>query len=218
MTVGLRYRITAVLFSGFAHIAIGALFWLLPPAGAGPSLSRASGPEAVIVVQLIQSHRPANGRPSSKNAGPAPEQPTRLTGRGAPPLETVQTFQESFRAAEPAASTQADPPPDAEASAPPSVSAVNATHYQDLLLAHIGRYRRYSADARREGMEGTVWVRFLLDRNGQVLRAWVDKSSGRALLDEEAISAVRRAEPLPRIPNALPDRIDITLPIEFDLG
>ncbi len=57
---------------------------------------------------------------------------------------------------------------------------------------------------------------FSVSRDGKLLGAWVKTSSGEAVLDQAAIDTLRRAQPLPVIPSALPDPIKIELALGFD--
>ena len=57
---------------------------------------------------------------------------------------------------------------------------------------------------------------FSISRDGKVLGAWVKTSSGQAVLDRAAIETIRRAQPLPAIPPALPDPFKIELALGFD--
>lgn len=61
----------------------------------------------------------------------------------------------------------------------------------------IERVWTYPDAARRDGLEGTVWLRFRIGPDGSVEQVEVDRSSGHALLDDAAITAVRRAGPYP---------------------
>ena len=61
----------------------------------------------------------------------------------------------------------------------------------------IERVWSYPDAARRDGLEGTVWLRFRIAPDGSVAQVEVDRSSGHALLDDAAITAVRRAGPYP---------------------
>ncbi|MFX6994796.1 TonB family protein, partial [Acinetobacter baumannii] len=63
--------------------------------------------------------------------------------------------------------------------------------------------------------DGTARVLFVLRRDGSVLQAAIERSSGQKLLDEEALEVIRRAEPLPPIPPGLPGRLRILLPVAF---
>ncbi len=61
----------------------------------------------------------------------------------------------------------------------------------------IERVWTYPDAARRDGLEGTVWLRFRIAPDGSVEHVEVDRSSGHTLLDDAAVSAVRRASPYP---------------------
>lgn len=57
-----------------------------------------------------------------------------------------------------------------------------------------------------------------MDRAGRVLAVTLVHSSGSALLDEEATALVRRAEPLPRLPDEVASAtLTLTVPISFAL-
>jgi protein TonB len=85
---------------------------------------------------------------------------------------------------------------------------------QDWLAQH----RHYPRAARRSGAEGTVWVRFVLDRGGALHGSEILASSGHAVLDRAALDLLRRATPFPALPPDLAmDEIELVLPIEYDL-
>lgn len=90
--------------------------------------------------------------------------------------------------------------------------------YRQRLESHLARYRIFPAGARSAGREGVVTVYFNMTREGRVLDAWVETSSGAGDLDAEALSAILRAQPLPLLPQSWPDRIDVSLPVTFRLG
>ena len=54
--------------------------------------------------------------------------------------------------------------------------------------------------ARREGLQGTVEVRFRIGPDGAVAAVEVARSSGHALLDQDSAETVRRAAPYPTFP------------------
>jgi protein TonB len=57
-----------------------------------------------------------------------------------------------------------------------------------------------------------------MDANGHVLQADIQKSSGRPVLDNEALALIQRAQPLPALPADYPTRtLDAVVPIEFYL-
>ena len=61
-----------------------------------------------------------------------------------------------------------------------------------------------------------AYVRFTMDRQGRVLSAALERSSGHAALDREALALLERAQPLPAPPAETPgERITLTVPVEF---
>lgn len=58
-------------------------------------------------------------------------------------------------------------------------------------------------------------MRIVIDGNGCVLERALVQGSGQALLDQEALAMVKRAEPLPPPPAALPTPLALTLPFRF---
>jgi len=90
------------------------------------------------------------------------------------------------------------------------------SEFERTLLAHIEAYRRYPATALRDRPLGVVEVIFAMDRNGIVLDIRIKQSSGSSDLDKEAVAAVLRAQPLPHIPEELPEPLNITLPVSFE--
>ena len=86
------------------------------------------------------------------------------------------------------------------------------------MLAHLQRYRIYPSEARSRGITGTAMVRFALASSGGVISASLGRSSGAGILDEAALSMVRRASPFPPIPPGLGrSQMDFAAPIRFDL-
>jgi len=58
-----------------------------------------------------------------------------------------------------------------------------------------------------------------MDRAGRVLASRIERSSGRALLDREALAMLARAQPLPAPPPEISGAtIELTTPVEFFLS
>lgn len=114
-------------------------------------------------------------------------------------------------------------PKDKDAAAPASgaSSAVPRTveeSWEDAILAKLEKNKRYPGMAQMRGLEDVVYLRFTLDRKGQVLSAAIDKSKGIALLDDEVISLIHRVQPLPAPPAQVKgDTIELVVPVEFFL-
>jgi len=97
-------------------------------------------------------------------------------------------------------------PPAPETRAPPKndrlgqFSEAGSNVYNALVFGHLQRFKRYPSAAR--GKSGTVVVRFVLNRAGDVIESAVTKSSGNDVLDREAIAILQRASPFPAFPAA----------------
>ena len=75
--------------------------------------------------------------------------------------------------------------------------------YQDMVKQRIEEVRRYPLWAKSQGIEGTVYLSFvvLLDGSSQGIK--IIRSSGSKVLDEEAIVTIKRANPFPHIPKEI---------------
>ena len=186
------------------------VYWLhqLP---AGP-LTR--GGDAVIQIELIQTPSPA----APVQQASVQTNPPIADFRMAPSIaeQAPPSYEQPEALSEPvvtpkAAALPKRQPAGAGAGQPPQAGA--ALRYQRLLLAHIQRYQR----DRRDGLRGTVLVAFAIRRDGSLVRVGVTSSSGRPVLDQEAIDTIRRAQPLPSIPADMPDQLTVSLPVTFDL-
>lgn len=112
-----------------------------------------------------------------------------------------------------------------EAAPPTSASAAISEPTNDVLAAYVGqvraileRVKRYPSEARYDGQEGTVWLRFSLARSGALTDWRLQASSGVPSLDEEAGRMVRRAAPFPSFPTALSrDGLELIVPVRFSL-
>jgi len=98
-----------------------------------------------------------------------------------------------------------------------SSAAAARNRYVALIRDWLNRNKRYPAQARTKGQEGSVTVRFTLDRDGQVLSSRITRSSGHAALDDEVLALMQRG-PMPRMPAAMQQsRMTIQVPIRFRL-
>jgi len=75
--------------------------------------------------------------------------------------------------------------------------------YQDIVKQKIESYRRYPPWAKKQGIEGTVHIKFTILSTGLTKDIKIVKSSGFNILDKEAISTIKRAQPFPSIPPEL---------------
>lgn len=109
-------------------------------------------------------------------------------------------------------STPAPPP-----AAPPAAPRDGPDSWEARVMARLERVKRYPSAARVGRVQGVAYVRFRVNRQGRVLFASLQRSSGSDLLDKAALETVRRAEPLPEIPKDRPAEIEVAVPVEFFL-
>ncbi|MGY3440968.1 MULTISPECIES: energy transducer TonB [unclassified Bradyrhizobium] len=195
-----------------ALLFVGGIYWIRLQPQAGSS-SREQN--SIVQVRLLPSPSPApipvapvsqpqtatlasRTEVSPENSDPSLDNLTAAPAREPMPAESAVP---SLRATP----SPADTPPDSV-----------AVKFQQTLLRHVARYRRYPSAARSGRLHGLVETLFSMQRDGSVVEVWVKTSSGEAVLDKAAVDAIRRAQPLPPIPWGLPDRLNIQIWLEFD--
>ena len=83
-------------------------------------------------------------------------------------------------------------------------------------LKSIQEKVHYTEIARRAGVEGTVFIEARIDKNGNVVDAFVKKGLG-AGLDEEALNAVKLTKFVPGKQRGKPVNVKMTIPVKFVL-
>lgn len=180
---------------------------------------------APLVIDLIAPQRPEPPAPAPA-AAPRPK----ATLQPQPPRPVIAAVPAAAPAAE--AFTVSAPPPEpappepsaaqttvsvpstvAPAPAPPARKVVPPTAVQYLILPPVEVPRL----SRHAGESGTVWLRVLVDTRGQPSQVGVQRSSGHARLDEQALWAMRQARFKPYTENGQPFEIEVTAPIEYSL-
>ncbi len=194
-----------------------------------------------LVIEMMASPQ-APQRPSVQPPGPKqveapqpkPEPPLKPDPEPRAELETPMPSSDvALSASQPEASepSQARPPapettaptsqreaPATSAAGAPSAAQVHTqATFSSLLLAHLEQYKRYPRTAQTRRQQGMPYIRFVMDREGRVLSAALEKASGFALLDAEALAVLERAQPLPALPDQLGEVLEIVVPIEFFL-
>ena len=91
--------------------------------------------------------------------------------------------------------------------------------YKDALQAKLSAVRFYPRRSIARGEQGIVTIRFVVDRNGELVGSRVHISSKVPLLDAAALTMVRTAAPYPDFPyEAGADRVLFEVDIVFSLG
>ena len=98
------------------------------------------------------------------------------------------------------------------------VSAAKVT-WQGILEAHLRKFQKYPRSAQRRNIEGTVLIRFRMDRAGKVLSYSIERTSEHEVLDEAALAMIVRANPLPSLPDDVPgESIELIVPANFHIA
>jgi periplasmic protein TonB len=124
--------------------------------------------------------------------------------------------------APPAPRTTASPKAERQApvasAASSGASAAAIASYNQLVLAHLRRFKRYPPEAKAAGKQGVGRVNFTLSRTGQVMASKLIGSTGHAALDAESLATLRRAQPFPPFPPDMKQgSMSFTMPVSFGL-
>lgn len=103
------------------------------------------------------------------------------------------------------------PAPPAPPAPPPARKRVDATAVSYLVQPPVEVPRA----SRRAGESGTVWLRVVVDRRGMPALVQVQRSSGHARLDEQALWAMRQARFQPHTEGGSPIEVEVVAPIEY---
>lgn len=197
---------------------------------APPETEDVSEPE---IVEPVEPEEPIEAEEPLEPLEPVPEVvdvplPTPRPNRPPPPPKVAEAPREREKPrprpqrsapSREATRAQVQAPQNAPQVAAPQSSrgAASATpaRWHSRVLAHLERRKRYPANARRQRLQGIAQVRFTVDANGNVQSVSLASSSGVAEFDQEVISLVRRASPVPAPP---PDaNRTVVVPVNFNL-
>lgn len=151
--------------------------------------------------------RAATPRPAAARPTPRPQ--------SAPPPHTGQP--PSPRGS-PSQSQQAAGQPAPSGSTADSLSGLGGQRndYLSRVARQIERFREYPAIARQNGQQGRVVMRVTITRDGRLLDASVDRSSGWPAIDSAELATVRRSGKFPDVPGSMPgDPIVLILPVTY---
>lgn len=94
----------------------------------------------------------------------------------------------------------------------------SADSYFARLQAWLEQHKEYPSSARRRRQEGTAVLTFTMDHRGEVLMARIQRGTGFSSLDEEVIRMIKRAAPLPPLPDDFPEgNLTLSVPVQFQL-
>lgn len=110
-----------------------------------------------------------------------------------------------------AAAPVVTPAPPAPPAPPPAPRRIDATAVSYTVEPPVEVPRA----SRRAGESGVVWLRVVVDTRGLPKLVQVQRSSGHARLDEQALFAMRQARFKPHTENGTPIEVEVIAPIEY---
>lgn len=91
--------------------------------------------------------------------------------------------------------------------------------YLEAVRRWISRYKKYPPEALDKKQEGVATLGFVIDRGGNVLDAWIDKSSGNPLLDQATLAMIHAASPVPKPPDRYTGAtLRLFMPVNYQIG
>src|SRR5690606_13748628 len=88
--------------------------------------------------------------------------------------------------------------------------------YLAELTQHLARYYSYPRHAQRLGLEGTATVKFTFGRDGHLVDRTVIDPSGHQRLDQATLDMLRKADPLPAVPDDIKgEKLTLSLPVQY---
>ncbi|MCD7098230.1 energy transducer TonB [Stenotrophomonas sp. MMGLT7] len=222
----------------------GAAAAMLVDFGARPAESAAAPPLAAMSVELADL--PSAPEPRASETPPGPEQveqrvqpkpqprqrqfdpppearaappPDALAARPEDEPESEQQVAADRTSAAPSSMAQTQDALQAPVEGSPSDQGASAIQtWENTLLTHLERHKRYPGGAQMRRQEDVIYLRFTMDRSGKVLHWHIARSRGYAALDEEVNALIQRASPLPPPPDEMGGTlIDMVVPVEFFL-
>ena len=192
----------ALILLGLSHVKEGQR----SRAAAAPLTARLAKPDPPFEQTTVEP-RPA----STAHAAPRIRKPVPVSAAPISSIESSSKTDEPTLAPPPVpvqpavrveARTETQPGPAAASGPDPG----SVARYRLELMEAAARYKRYPRIARENDWEGRVELLIAFAESGAIASMSVKRSSGRAVLDEEAQAMIRSAQPHTIIPPALRGR------------
>ncbi len=93
------------------------------------------------------------------------------------------------------------------------------SRYTQLISLWIQKFKQYPEEARANGIQGMTVVRIRIDRRGNIRYQALERSTGSKILDRAAVEMIRRANPVPAVPDDYPpgEISEFLIPVNFSL-
>ncbi|GAB3092789.1 TonB family protein [Aestuariicella hydrocarbonica] len=183
---------------------------------AAPALT---GPSLIEKPKIIASAPKIAPKAPAKEKQAAPVKPATVAKAPAQPKKVAKPAV-AAKQAEPMDEDFDDDSFDEEDSGPAltAESLLSRQLYHSNLLKWTYQYIRYPKRAIARGQEGSVRVAVVIDRDGNLKNVAEVESSKHDMLNREALKAVERATPFPKMPDGIDgNEFAFSLPIQFKL-
>jgi protein TonB len=202
-----RWAMAALIVFGIHAAGVAGYLYVHRP----DEIGDASSPFAIDLA-------PADDSIDQPEVAPVPEEQRKEVEQPPPPPEPSQAVIAPPEEQQPPPIEQVKPPTPAVPARTKGGAPRVEPSWQTALVRHLQQYKRYPSDAQSRGEDGVVLLSFTVDRTGHVLARQIVHSSGHRELDNEVMSMVERAQPLPPFPPGMPQaKLDLTVPIRFSL-
>ncbi len=133
-------------------------------------------------------------------------------------LDSVQEFIETSGWSSADSATTADAEPDNDAICIVAEQMPEFPGGQQALFKYLSENVKYPAVAQKNGIQGRVICRFVVDKDGSITDIEVLRSSGDASLDNEAVRVIKSMPKwIPGMNKGKPVRVQYSVPINFRL-
>jgi protein TonB len=154
------------------------------------------------------------GSQPQRNVTPAEEPIAPVQKETVPPEETPP---------EPKPPKASPPKPPPSTASTPAANSIGRgrmmagdANYHGLVAARLARFKRFPAEARRRGEQGSALVSFVINATGRVTSVRLVRGTGFVALDDEVQAMIRRASPFPSPPRG--GEMTFTAPVSFHLN
>jgi len=189
-----------------------------------PSIAQEQVPEAIKETEAATPPELVLQRASASEADlPEPKPLKQQVEEKPEEVKTERPKQESSEARLESAPTSA---PQAAAQIVPDMvptagvavdDSLALTSWRTKISTHVQRFKRYPEYALARQLHGTTIVKFTIDRLGKLISSEIITRSGVAVLDQESLTLLARAQPLPSAPTHLiGHEFTFTMPIRFN--
>ena len=105
-----------------------------------------------------------------------------------------------------------------DGTADPSIELNRVELFKSIVSEKIKKGVKYPEKCRKLGVEGKVRLSFEIAKNGKVLNAGIDRSSGNDEIDASAVAAVKSGEPFLPFPKNSGETIKFVMPLNYELN